>query len=202
MVDRKFVAMMALSAAACGSSSGSTTASAPSAAPQLPATMTIAEVTPATVIVDGVGTYGQSLTVSASYAFNSLRFTWLDRSGVGLPITGTMQIYTREYLGLPKDMGPSASGFLARSVRIDGTSYVFDDNVTLNPGTKYWFLEDGANHFTAVYTTQPTPDYYPGGDFYTAAVGPLRMYGKLYLDKPGDSTYDANFRLTGHPFFP
>ena len=203
---RKLMPVLALCTAACGTTPGST--SPPASAPQLPATMTIAEVTPATVIIGGPFPAGQSVTVSASFAFNSLRFSWLDRSGATVPLTGTMQIYTREYLGVPKDMGPSTPGFLAQSVRVEGNAYVFDDSVTLNPGAKYWFLEDGSIHSgAAVFTTQPHPDYYPGGDFYIAGDGRatnglVLRYVKLFTNTDGDSTYDANFRLTGHPFFP
>src|SRR5262245_11922536 len=119
---RNLIPMLAVSAAACGSSSGSNSTAAPSG-PQLPATMTIAEVTPGNVIVASKLPMGQSVTLPAPYAFNSLRFSWLDRSGTTEPLTGTMQIYTREYLGLPQDMGPSTPGFLAQSVRIDGNAY-------------------------------------------------------------------------------
>ena len=206
MLNRKSILWLALCAAGCGSSSGGA-ATAPSAPVSAPARQTIAEVTTATVSGAGAFAVGQSVTIPQTGSFNSILYMWLDRSGNLVPITatGTMYVLTQEYLGVARDLGTSTPGFAAKAVRVDGNAFVFDSSLTLTAGTKYWFLEDAAYTPTGVYTTQPHPDVYPGGDFYNAGSGVagtnglVLQYAKWFVSTPGDATYDANFRLTGTP---
>ncbi len=184
--------------AACGSGSGSGSAVAPSAAPAPAPLLTIAEMTAGifTAWAPGLAPYlmGHSVTVLPPYSYTGPHFSWLDDKKNPSLAVGTMVIFTREYLGPAQGIGPSTPGFLARSVRIEGSDFVFDDSVVLNPGATYWFLEETAGAFSRYFTTGNV-DVYPGGDFYNASVDGTWVRREV---RPG-SKEDASFRLSGRP---
>ncbi len=210
MVDRKWFVVLALCAAACGGGSSSASGPAPSAptpAP-VPAPAPILTITELTAGVFGAGggppnggssypTLGQSLVITQPYSYSGVRFRWLDDKGNGLSLAAgaSMTILTREYLGLARNIGPATPGFLAQSVRTEGSDYVFDEGVVLNTGATYWFLENVIAPKSLVYATQGNVDRYPGGDYYSAA-SVSDPFVRVWVHDPSDRI-DVNFRLSG-----
>ena len=113
-----------------------------------------------------------------------------------------MYILTQEYTGLPRDLGPSTAGFLARSESTSDGQYVFGPAVTLTGGGRYWFYTDAQGSFAGSFDQ----DIYPGGDLYVTGFPTLgfrkapasgRMVGNTYVPPPAGVFIDGNFRLQG-----
>ena len=160
--------------------------------PPAPTLTTIEEVSVGRTGIEGY--VGQSVTVAGG-PFNNIRFNW-HRFNVPprTPIVfGTLYLLTQEYLGSPRELSPATPGFLARSARIENEQYIFDANVTLMPGAKYWFYTDLPGvEFTITFSS--TSDAYRGGDYYNAGNG--QTYGRAFISRPGE-TLDASFTLQG-----
>jgi hypothetical protein len=94
----------------------------------------------------------------------------LTQSTAGPLAVGDLFILTREYLGLPEDLGVSTPRFLAQSERIEDGRYVFAPSVTLAGRTKYWFYSRWApgSAGTVSPITGFSEDTYAGGDMYIA----------------------------------
>jgi hypothetical protein len=153
---------------------------------------TIVEVNVPGGVIYGPQVLAQSVTVPAG-SYNNIRFRW-DVAPFGPPASGTLYILSQEYLGNVSALGPSAPGFVARSLRITDGDYIFDSAVTLRGAAKYWFATDTAIRFMS---SQASSDVYTGGDLYVAANPPFDgPFSRLYVSNPSERI-DANFKLTG-----
>jgi hypothetical protein len=155
------------------------------------------------VTTAGTGTFnwaGQSVTLPAG-TFSDLRFNWYSFQRTPTAF-GTLYLLKQEYLGLPRDLGPSTPGFVARSDRIENNAYIFPSTVTISGGGRYWFYTDTNGSFAGSFDT----DIYPGGDLYLTgfpanpfrkAAASGRMVGGTYVPPPAGVFIDANFKLQG-----
>ena len=128
------LAMIAI--AACG---GATSPASPASA-RPGDVKTLMDVTTGLEVTSGqVGTFnfaGQSFVVPEAGTYSSIRFHWYTYQRTPAAF-GTLTLLTQEYLGLPREVGPSTPGFVARSERIVDNQYVFSDSVSIIGGTKY-----------------------------------------------------------------
>jgi hypothetical protein len=158
------------------------------------------------VTAGGTGTFnwaGQSVTLPAG-TFSNLRFHLYTFQRTPAAF-GTLYLLKQEYLGLPRDLGLSTPGFIARSDRVENNEYVFPSTVTISGGVRYWFYTDTQGPFAGSFDT----DIYPGGDMYVTgypanpfrkAPASGRMVGGAYVPPPAGVFVDANFRLSAKQF--
>lgn len=154
------------------------------------------------VTAGGTGTWnyaGQSFVVPETGSFNNVRFHWyaFQRTGAAF---GSLYLLTQEYLGLPRDLGPSTPGFVARSERVADSVYLFAQDASINGGTKYWVYTDTQGSFAGSFDQ----DIYAGGDMYVTGVQTLpfrkaqasgRMVNGAFVPAPPGVFVDANFKL-------
>ena len=191
------LAMIAI--AACGG--GTSPASPASARPG--DVKTLMDVTTGLEVTSGqVGTFnfaGQSFVVPEAGTYSSIRFHWYTYQRTPAAF-GTLTLLTQEYLGLPREIGPSTPGFVARSERIVDNQYVFSDSVSIVGGTKYWVYTDSQGSFAGSFDQ----DIYPGGDLYLTGIqsqpfrkAPAsgRMVNGTFVPGPAGVFLDANFKL-------
>ena len=170
--------------------------STPILAPSTPTSVVVMTLVDVPIAVDVTAGYtgtwnfaGQSVTAPGTGAFNNIRFNWY--GGKDVPTAfGTLYLVGQEYLGLPRDLGPSTPGFVARSERVLSGEYVFPSTVTLRGGVQYWFYTDTMGSFTASFDT----DIYPGGTFYVTGYPTLAFHRS---PTSGPVSRDANFKLQG-----
>jgi len=164
---------------------------------------TLMDVTTGLDVTSGLtGTWnyaGQSFVVPESGSFTSIRFHWYTFQRVPAAF-GTLTLLTQEYLGLPRDIGPSTPGFVARSERVSDGAYIFADNVSIAGGTKYWVYTDTQGAFAGSFDQ----DIYSGGDMYVTGFPSLpfrkaqasgRMVNIVFVPAPTGVFVDANFKL-------
>ena len=156
------------------------------------------------VTAGGTGTWnwaGQAVTLPAAGRYGAIRFNWYTFKREPTAF-GTLYVLDREYLGLPRDVGPSMPGFIAASERRENGQYVFPASVTLEGSRTYWFYTDTQGAFAGSFDT----DIYPGGDLYVSGypTAPFRktqasgrMVNGEYVPPPPNVSLDANFRLQG-----
>jgi hypothetical protein len=160
--------------------------------PLAPTIQTIVELNAPGGFPYGPQVLAQSVTVPAG-SYNNIRFRW-GLGAFGPPASGTLYILSQEVQGGVSGLGPSAPGFVARSLRITDGDYIFDSAVTLRGAAKYWFATDTPIYFM---TSQGVSDVYNGGDLYVASNPPLEgPFSRLYMSNPSER-FDANFRLAG-----
>lgn len=147
---------------------------------------------------------GQSVTITGTGTFESIRFCWYHYNPAGTPVAfGTLYLLTQEYLGLPSDLSTSTPGFVARSEGLADGEYVFPARAMMTAGRQYWFYSDTRGRFTYSFNK----DIYAGGDLYVTGMSTLPFRksqaswlllpsGEYLKPAPGTST-DANFRLRG-----
>lgn len=206
--------ILAAAAAGCGASSTAASLTAPTASAATTGQPIVTLVESAGHVTITPGHVGQSVTIPEGGAVSQIRFNWFtykspsDQSARRQSPTafGELFILTREFLGIPPDLGPSTPGFVARAERIDNDEYVFASNVTLEAGRQYFFYTNGkGNH---VYTFDI--DAYPGGDKYGTNYGGIvttpysksaaswrALPGGGYIIPPAGTFTDADFRLRG-----
>ncbi len=191
------LAMIAI--AACG---GATPPASPASA-RPGDVKTLMDVTTGLEVTSGqVGTFnfaGQSFVVPDAGSYSSIRFHWYTFQRTPAAF-GTLTLLTQEYLGLPRELGPSTPGFVARSERIADNQYVFSDNVSIIGGTKYWVYTDSQGSFAGSFDQ----DIYPGGDLYLTGIPSQpfrkvpasgRMVNGTFVPGPAGVFLDANFKL-------
>ena len=191
------LAMIAI--AACG---GATSPASPDSA-RPGDVKTLMDVTTGLEVTSGqVGTFnfaGQSFVVPEAGTYSSIRFHWYTYQRTPAAF-GTLTLLTQEYLGLPREVGPSTPGFVARSERIVDNQYVFSDSVSIIGGTKYWVYTDSQGSFAGSFDQ----DIYPGGDLYLTGIqsqpfrkAPAsgRMVNGTFVPGPAGVFLDANFKL-------
>lgn len=164
---------------------------------------TLMDVTTGLDVTSGLtGTFnygGQSFVVQESGSFTSIRFHWYTFQKAPVAF-GTLTLLTQEYLGLPRDIGPSTPGFVARSERLSDGAYVFADSVSIAGGRKYWVYTDTQGAFAGSFDQ----DIYSGGDMYVTGIqsAPFRkaqasgrMVNGVFVPAPAGVFVDANFKL-------
>ena len=154
------------------------------------------------VTAGGTGTWnfaGQSFVVPQTGSFNNLRFHWYTFQKTPVAF-GTLTLLSQEYAGLPKDLSSSTPGFVARSERLEGDTYVFAETAMITGGTKYWVYTDTQGSFAGSFDQ----DIYTGGDMYVTGVQTLpfrkaqasgRMVNGVFVAAPPGVFVDANFKL-------
>jgi len=144
---------------------------------------------------------GQSVTIPEGRTFDGPIFNWYTFRGEPTAF-GRLYLLNQEYLGAPRDLGPSTPGVLSRSDSIVDGTYVFPADVSLSSGVRYWFYTDTQGSFAGSFDT----DIYPGGDLYLSGFPSLpfrkaaasgRMQGSVFVPAPPGVFIDANFRLRG-----
>lgn len=197
-----FLFLLVIATAACDRSPSSP--SGPGSSGTGP-TVTIVEVTGGyQVTAGGTGTFnfpGQSITIPDATTFDSVRFNWYTFQKTPTAF-GRVCLLSQEYLGLPRDLGPSTAGYVGCSAQIANNQYVFPASVTLKGPARYWLYGDTQGSFAASFDT----DIYPGGDLYVTgfpanpfrkAPASGRMNGSVYIPPPPGVFLDANFKLEG-----
>jgi hypothetical protein len=188
---RRLVLLVALAGPSLGCGE---TPSAPTPAPPVPVVpQTIAELIIPNPVQTGPARLAQSVTLPAEGTFNNIRFRWTLSPGAP-PLEGALYIIDREYLGAVSAVS-TAPGLVARSLRIEGGEYVFDNGVTLTGGTKYWFAADSN---VGYLSSQRTSDIYPGGDLYFigSLTGGETSYLRAFVSSQNERL-DASFSLRG-----
>ena len=99
--------------------------------------------TVADTTLGGSGYEGHSFTTGAGGSYNSLTFSWLAVDGTTHLAAGRLFLLTQEYLGPPSGLSSATPGFIAESISIDSSAYVFASTVTIGPSTQYWVYMDG-----------------------------------------------------------
>jgi hypothetical protein len=133
---------------------------------------------------------GQSLTTPAGGPWNNLAFNWFNTGGPpnpGVPgpiAVGTLFLLSQEYLGAPAALGPATAGYIAQSQSIASGMYHFQDNVTIQPNTTYFF-----------YTNQTVPNNSGDGNVIPGTAYANQGAGGNYVRLAG--AIDARFRLQG-----
>ena len=131
--------------------------------------------------------------------FQNIRFHWYTFQRTPAAF-GTLTLLTQEYLGLPREIGPSTPGFVARSERVADNSYLFGEDVSITGGTKLWVYTDAQGSFAGSFDQ----DIYPGGDLYVTGIPTLpfrkaqasgRMVNGIFVPAPAGVFLDANFKL-------
>lgn len=196
---RILMASVGLAMVACG---GATPPASPASA-RPGDVRTLMDVTTGLEVTSGqVGTFnfaGQSFVVPEAGTYSSIRFHWYTYQRTPVAF-GTLTLLTQEYLGLPREIGPSTPGFVARSERIADNQYVFSDNISIVGGTKYWVYTDSQGSFAGSFDQ----DIYPGGDLYLTGIPSQpfrkvpasgRMVNGTFVPGPAGVFLDANFKL-------
>ncbi len=126
--------------------------------------------------------FGQSVTTPSGGPWNNVVFNFFSDPTATTPTAaGTVYLLTQSYTGAPNALSSGTAGFLA-SAAAAGGFYTFSANVTLQPGTQYFFYTDTINFITG------GGDSYSGGSvFFSPAAG------TNYAANSGD----ADFRLQG-----
>jgi hypothetical protein len=142
----------------------------------------------------GVQCVGQSVTIPGSGFFNNIKFSWYSApSSLPHPSAwGGLYILIQPYDGVPCGMNAATPGVVAHSSSTDPDEYVFDSDVKLRGGVKYWFYTDSPLPFV-LYDI--VTDEYPEGDMYLAIRN--SAYARLPLTGAWVGYADANFKLTG-----
>lgn len=150
----------------------------------------------------GTGTFnwaGQSFAVPGSGSFGDVRFHWYSFQRTPAAF-GSLYLLTQEYLGLPRDLGPSTRGFVARSEGLAEGAYAFAPGVTITGGTRYWVYTDTQGSFAGSFDE----DIFSGGDMYVTgfhtnpfrkAQASGRMVNGVLVPAPEGVFVDANFKL-------
>jgi hypothetical protein len=208
-----WLVVAAAAMSACTGHSSQTTVeptTAPSASPSTtspPRTLvTVADVRDGLDVQSGrVGTFnwaGQSVTIPAGRTFEGVIFNWYTSSGEPAAF-GRLYLLNQEFMGAPRDVGPTMPGFLSRSESIVNGAYVFPADVSLASGVRYWFYTDTQGSFVGSFDT----DIYPGGDLYVSGVPTFPFHkagasghyqGPVFVPGPPGVFVDANFRLQGY----
>jgi len=134
---------------------------------------------------------GQSVTIRQG-PFNSLRFSW--QRSVGQPsATGRVFLLSQEYLGPVADLSTSVDGFVATSTSVVDDEYVFDNTITVQPGTRYWFYTN--DQTATLLSSDGRQDLYADGEMYVSSVG--NRFAVFYATMQRTDPHDANFVLRG-----
>ena len=138
------------------------------------------------------GSQGQSLTtpISGDPAWYSITFNFYDNSADRYPHASSgldLFLLSQEYLGYAGDLSGLTPGYIAHTNTIQseggGEEYVFATEVTLLPGSQYWFYMRGGS----LGECRASGDTYAGGmRYWDAPAG--------YTQNP---TTDLCFELEG-----
>jgi len=126
--------------------------------------------------------WGQSVTTGSDGTWDHIQFNlYYDGSPVA---SDTLYLYTQEARVAPITLGPPGEGVLAASTGIVDNVWQFDDDVTLQANTQYWFYTGSS--LTARFKT---PGSYDDGQVYYSSS--LESY---FSSLPA---YDLLFTLQG-----
>ncbi len=126
---------------------------------------------------------------------------FLDLANTTPLAVGTGFLFSSAYTGTPAGLSSLSSatpGFLGQAVTAGGF-YIFDSNLTLAPGTQYFFYENavinqgGRSGGPGVGGPTAGPVYLGGVAFFTFPTSPNSNF---VVDPSG---FSANFRVTGSP---
>jgi len=154
----------------------------------------------------GVGfSDGQSVTTPAGGPWHNIQFNFeqcATPSGTSCLSTstntpfalGNLFLLSQIYDGLPSALNNATPGFIAEATTITGGVWIFASNVTLSPGTQYFFYMDTA--FNGPEILYSTANPYAGGQTFEANSGNGTTYGP---DDPILANVDHAFTLAGTP---
>lgn len=147
---------------------------------------------------------GQSVTTPAGGPWDNIQFNFeqcASPSGTSCLSTttntpfalGDLFLLSQIYDGLPSALSSATPGFIAEATTITGGVWTFAPNVTLSPGTQYFFYMDTALNGPEILYSTANP--YAGGQGFKANSGNGPTYGP---DDPILANLDHVFTLAGH----
>jgi hypothetical protein len=144
-----------------------------------------------TTTLGGSGYEGHSFTVPADSAYNKLTFSWISSNRVTRLAAGNLFLLTQEYLSTPAGLSSATPGFVAESITVASSAYVFSPSVTINPSTQYWvYMGDDASLAGGGYIFS---NPFAGGKAYEQFSSPFQNYFN------NGASLDFNFVLSGEP---
>lgn len=146
---------------------------------------------------------GQSVTTPAGGPWNNIQFnfeqcaspsnTSCSSTTTNTPFAlGDLFLLSQIYDGLPSALSSGTPGFIAEATTITSGVWIFAPNVTLNPGTQYFFYMDTALNGPEILYSNANP--YAGGQSFEANSGNGPSYGP---DDPIIANQDHVFTLAG-----
>lgn len=145
------------------------------------------------------GEVGQSFTTGIAPQYNSISvgiFADAGNPASNPSVEGSLFLLSEEYLGTALGLSSSTSGFIAQHQSVSAGAWVFDDAITLQGNTQYWFYTQG-------YTSEtPAIGFAGGGGTYAGGITYSGGNGDLAGGAPEDTfipalNIDLGFRVSG-----
>ena len=130
--------------------------------------------------------FGQSVTTSSSGPWNTISFNFLNAATKAPAAWGTLHLLSSPYAGTVAALSSSTPGYVADTSTIIGGAWDFDDAVTLQADTQYFFYTAAGGIPVSLLFSLDNPN--PGGVLYEAHGG---NFGPL-------AGLDFAFSLQGH----
>lgn len=123
---------------------------------------------------DSARGFGQSVTTSSSGPWNTISFNFSLAADQSPAAWGTLYLLSSPYAGTVAALSSATPGYVADTSTITGGAWDFDDAVTLQADTQYFFYTASGGVPLSILFSLGNP--YPGGILYEAIganFGPL-----------------------------
>ena len=126
-----------------------------------------------------VGEVGQSFTTGNDSQYNAISigvYADYGNSATNPEAMGSLFLLNQEYLGSAQDLSSSSLGYVAQNQSISSGAWVFDNSVSLNGNTQYWFYTQGYTSITPAIGFASGGGPYAGGITYSGGNGTTNSY--------------------------
>ena len=129
----------------------------------------------------GVTALGQSITTPGGGPWTNVAFNFYT-TGLEAHAVGTLYTLSQPYFGRATDLSNSTTGFLA-SAAANGTSYMFNSLLTLQPNqTYYFYMANYADSDLGAWSGSGVGDYAGGAGYYALDISGGTSYRATSLD--------------------